>query len=318
MGLWSFFSKKEDENEIMTYNQAAIANKKIAPRNQNGGLSDEEFRAFYKKLSNQHQQINAVREIREKREVEKAIKETTSNFMQNYISNAEKMYQELQDCKQANGGDKSEWIKKNVPGLSGFYCIGSLTAAMKPAQKEIGSEFMPASSYNPRVSCIAAIDYMEKNDNPEMRKAIIRTGQESVYDVVKNNPNIKPGAICIVKADANSPSSSGWHAIMFAGRDENGNPGFLSFNNEYYKNPDGSYKDMGWWTKQKNCNCAIINVAECIEIEQKQKAQELGTRNYLAEFEQRQSGGEKLYAQNSTNLMASRLMGRNLQELRGR
>lgn len=297
MGLLAFFSKKEDENEV-AISTATVKN--TLPKPANNGLKGDEFKAFYQKISSQHQQANEIRKIREKRVVEKAVKETTSKFMQNYLSNAEKMYTELEVCKQKNNGDNSDWLNKNVPGVGGFYCIGSLTAAMKGPQKEIGSEFMPASSYNPRASCVAALDYMEKNENPEMRKAITRTGSESVYDVIKNNPDIKPGAICIVKADANSPSTSGWHAIMFAGRDENGNPGFMSFNREYHKNPDGSYKDMGWWTKQKNCNCAIINVEQCIEIEQKQKAQEMGNGNYLAECERRQEkGSQKLYAQNS-------------------
>lgn len=213
----------------------------------------------------------------------------SDKLMDDVISDYEQRIAAIQQAKKTMGRDAA--VSRYVPACksnTGFYCLGTYTKSLNSALENNGissrggglmqftnaerGQFKSEAWGSPQISCPAAINYFETHKNRELKSC-----GKSLRDMPKGTTlgqmlaqgykdgSIPKGSLVLVQSAGNT--STGMHAVMFVGLNENGEPLFSS------ANPEKIRQTVPKWSNQvanpsrsRDLDCYVVNMKKAMEV----------------------------------------------------
>lgn len=214
---------------------------------------------------------------------------TSDNVMDDFVADYERRIAAIRQGKQTQGREGA--VAQYVPSCKstpGFYCLGTYTYSMNAVLKKHGispqasglmqftnaerGQFKSEAWGSPQISCPAAINYFETHKNRELKSC-----GKSLRDMPKGTTlgqmlaqgykdgSIPKGSLVLVQSAGNT--STGMHAVMFVGLNENGEPLFSS------ANPEKIRQTVPKWSNQvanpsrsRDLDCYVVNMKKAMEV----------------------------------------------------
>lgn len=213
----------------------------------------------------------------------------SDKLMDDVISDYEQRIAAIQQAKKTMGRDAA--VSRYVPACksnTGFYCLGTYTKSLNSTLENNGissragglmqftnaerGQFKSEAWGSPQISCPAAINYFETHKNRELKSC-----GKSLRDMPKGTTlgqmlaqgykdgSIPKGSLVLVQSAGNT--STGMHAVMFVGLNENGEPLFSS------ANPEKIRQTVPKWSNQvanpsrsRDLDCYVVNMKKAMEV----------------------------------------------------
>lgn len=214
-------------------------------------------------------------------------KADADKIMDDAVADFERRIRAIKEAKKVQGLESA--VSKYVPSCannSNLYCLGAYTYSLGAAMNKNGlspkdnglmqftaseRETYASDAWgSPQISCPAAANYFESNRNDALKSC----GQSlkdapdgtTLGDMLAQgyrNGSIPQGSLVLLKSDGNS--STGMHAAMFVGLNENGEPLFSSANPEIIRQPVKEWANQVADPKRsKDTDCYVVNMRSAL------------------------------------------------------
>ena len=206
-------------------------------------------------------------------------------FFDKAIDSLYTQYNDLTSLK--NKKQKSKMIRSrffnelNVQGGSDYYCLAASLSNYARSSKDLVdmAGILPEKediSYV-KASCIGFINYMRNKSKKEFdNKFFIKSS-----NLLKEVDNVGKGAIFLVESRTNT--SSGFHAITYVGKDDNGTPLFMSYNRE-------KISPLSYWSQNGVVRGYAVDLKGMVKAQWDKKTKNCNKMEFLAMMYQNREG----------------------------